>query len=73
MERAKRRTSDEVRRERLHLIDEKIARKKRELEELEIRRQELINPPISMTDVVAKLRKSGMTPEEIGQKLGLYM
>lgn len=73
MERTKRRTSAEMRQERLRIIDEKIARKKREIEELEAKRRELLDPPISMADVIAKLRKSGMTPDEIAQKLGLNM
>lgn len=56
--------------ERIAAIDEKIAKKQAEIESLEKRKERLLHP-INMKTVMAKAKESGMTPEEIAEKLGL--
>ena len=58
--------------ERIALIDEKIAKKQAELNELEAKKQKLLHP-VSMRTVVAKAKECGLTPEEIAEKLGLEL
>ena len=63
---AARKTTDE----RIALIDEKIAKRKAEIESLESQKNKLLHP-VNMKTVMAKAKEIGMTPEEIAEKLGL--
>ena len=65
---APRRTKEE----RISLIEEKIAKKQRELEALEVQKQKLLHP-ISMRALLTKAKEAGLSPEEIAEKLGLDM
>ena len=56
--------------ERVAILDAKIAKKQEEINNLEAQRQKLLHP-INMKTVMAKATESGMTPEEIAEKLGL--
>lgn len=56
--------------ERIALIDEKIAKKRAEIEALESQKNKLLHP-INMKTVMARAKEIGMTPEEIAEKLGL--
>ena len=57
---------------RIALIDEKIAKKKAEIEALEAQKQELLHP-VTMKSVLAKVKASGMTAKEIAEKLGIEL
>ena len=61
-----RKTTDE----RVALIDQKIEKKKAEIEELEAQKQKLLHP-VSIKTVMAKAKEAGLTPEEIAEKLGI--
>lgn len=61
-----RKTNDE----RVALIDEKIEKKKAEIEDLEAQKQKLLHP-VNMKTVMAKAKEAGLTPEEIAEKLGI--
>lgn len=63
---AARKTTDE----RIALIDEKIAKRKAEIESLESQKNKLLHP-VNMKTVMAKAKEVGMTPEEVAKKLGL--
>ncbi len=56
--------------ERVAQLDEKIGKKKAELEALEAQRQKLLHP-VNMKTVMAKAKEAGLSPEEIAEKLGL--
>ena len=56
--------------ERITVIDEKIAKKKAEIESLEAQKQKLLHP-VNMKMVMAAAKEAGLTPEEIAEKLGL--
>ena len=56
--------------ERITVIDEKIAKKKAEIESLEAQKQKLLHP-VNMKTVMAAAKEAGLTPEEIAEKLGL--
>ena len=56
--------------ERIALIDEKIAKKRAEIESLERQKNKLLHP-VNMKTVMAKAKEVGMTPEEVAKKLGL--
>ena len=56
--------------ERIATIDEKIVKKKAEIEALEAQKQKLLHP-VNMKTVMAKAKEAGLTPEEIAKKLGL--
>ena len=56
--------------ERVALIDEKIAKKKAEIEDLEAQKYKLLHP-VNMKTVMAKAKEAGLTPEEIAKKLGI--
>lgn len=56
--------------ERVALIDQKIEKKKAEIEALEAQKQKLLHP-INMRTVIAAAKEAGMTPAEIAEKLGL--
>lgn len=56
--------------ERVAIIDAKIAKKQEEINALEAQKQKLLHP-VNMKTVMAKAKESGMTPEEIAEKLGL--
>ena len=56
--------------ERIAAIDEKIAKKQAEIEALEAQKQKLLHP-ITMKIVMDKAKASGMTLEEIAEKLGI--
>lgn len=51
-------------------IDEKIAKTQTEVELLEAQMQKLLHP-VNMQTVMAAAKEAGLTPEEIGGKLGL--
>ena len=55
---------------RVAILDAKIEKKQEEINNLEAQRQKLLHP-INMKTVMAKAKESGMTPEEIAEKLGL--
>lgn len=56
--------------EKVALIDEKIAKKKEEIEALEAQKYKLLHP-VNMKTVMAKAKEAGLTPEEIAEKLGI--
>ena len=56
--------------ERMELIDQKIAKKKAEIESLEAQKKKILNP-ISMSAVLTKAKEAGLSPEEVAEKLGL--
>ena len=56
--------------ERIALLDQKIEKKKAELDALEAQKQKLLHP-INMKTVLAKATEAGLTPEEIAAKLGI--
>ena len=56
--------------ERIALIDEKIAKKRAEIESLESQKNKLLHP-VNMKTVMAKAKEVGMTPKEVAKKLGL--
>ena len=56
--------------ERVALIEQKIAKKKAEIEELEAQKQKLLHP-ISMRAVLTKAKEAGLTPMEVAEKLGI--
>ncbi len=58
--------------ERIAIIDEKISKKKAEIEALETQKQKLLHP-VTMKTVMEKAKASGLSPEEIAEKLGLEM
>lgn len=58
--------------ERITLIDNKIAKKREEIEALEAQKQKILHP-VTLKTVFAKAKESGMTAEEIAEKLGLEM
>lgn len=58
--------------ERIAVIDEKISKKKAEIKALETQKQKLLHP-VTMKTVMEKAKASGLSPEEIAEKLGLEM
>lgn len=56
--------------ERIALIDEKISKKKKEIEVLDAQKQKLLHP-VNMKTVMAKAKEAGLSPEDIAEKLGL--
>ena len=56
--------------ERVALLDQKIEKKKAEIDALEAQKQKLLHP-VSIKTVMAKAKEAGLTPEEIAEKLGL--
>lgn len=56
--------------ERVAQLDQKIEKKKAELDALEAQKQKLLHP-VNMKTVLAKAKEAGLTPEEIAEKLGL--
>ena len=56
--------------ERVALIEQKITKKKAEIEELEEQKQKLLHP-ISMRAVLTKAKEAGLTPMEVAEKLGI--
>lgn len=58
--------------ERIAIIDEKISKKKAEINALETQKQKLLHP-VTMKTVMEKAKASGLSPEEIAEKLGLEM
>lgn len=56
--------------ERIAVIDEKIAKKKAEIADLEAQKQKLQHP-VNMKTVMEKAKSAGLTPGEIAEKLGL--
>lgn len=61
-----------TREERIELIDQKIAKKKAEIESLEAQKQKLLHP-ISMRAVLTKAKEAGLSPEDVAEKLGIDM
>lgn len=58
--------------ERIAIIDEKISKKKSDIKVLEAQKQKLLHP-VTMKTVMEKAKASGLSPEEIAEKLGLEM
>lgn len=58
--------------ERIAIINAKIEKKHKEIEALEIQKQKLLHP-VTLKTVMAKAKESGMSAEEIAEKLGLEM
>ena len=58
--------------ERIAIIDEKISKKKADIKVLEAQKQKLLHP-VTMKTVMEKAIASGLSPEEIAEKLGLEM
>lgn len=56
--------------ERVALIEQKIEKKKAEIDELEAQKQKLLHP-ISMRAVLTKAKEAGLTPMEVAEKLGI--
>lgn len=56
--------------ERIAVLDEKISKKKTEIAKLESQKYALEHP-VSIKDLVMKAKQSGMSPNEIAQKLGI--
>lgn len=56
--------------ERVALIDQKIEKKKAEIDELEAQKQKLLHP-ISMRAVLTKAKEAGLSPMEVAEKLGI--
>ena len=56
--------------ERVALIDQKISKKKAEIEVLEATKQKILHP-VNMKTVITAAKEAGMTAEEIAEKLGL--
>lgn len=56
--------------ERIALLDEKIAKKKAEIEALEAQKQKILHP-VNMKTVMAKAKEAGMSAEEVAAKLGI--
>ena len=56
--------------ERIALIDQKIEKKKAEIQVLGEQKNKLLHP-VNMKTVMAKAKEAGLTPEEIAEKLGL--
>ena len=56
--------------ERVALIEQKIAKKQAEIEELEAQKQKLLHP-ISMRAVLTTAKEAGLTPLEVAEKLGI--
>lgn len=56
--------------ERIASIDEKIAKKEQEIEELKAKKEKLLHP-VTMKDVMKKIKDANLTPEEVAEKLGL--
>lgn len=58
--------------ERIAVLDEKISKKKTEIAKLESQKYALEHP-VSIKDLVMKAKQSGMSPNEIAQKLGIEL
>lgn len=58
--------------ERIEWIEQKIAKKKAEIERLEAQKQKLLHP-ISMRAVLTKAKEVGLSPEEVAEKLCIDM
>ncbi|MEA4994708.1 hypothetical protein SDC9_79495 [bioreactor metagenome] len=56
--------------ERIAILDEKISKKKTEIAKLESQKYALEHP-VTIKDLVMKAKQSGMSPNEIAQKLGI--
>lgn len=56
--------------ERIALIDQKIEKKRAEIQALEESKQKLLHP-VNMKVVVAAIKEAGLTPEDVAKKLGL--
>lgn len=56
--------------ERIAMIEQKIAKKKIEIDELEAQKQKLLHP-ISMRAVLTKAKEAGLSPIEVAEKLGI--
>lgn len=55
---------------RIAVIDEKIEKKKAEIEALEAQKEQLLHP-VTMKSVIAKAKEAGMSARDIAEKLGL--
>ena len=58
--------------ERIALIEDKIAKKKSEIEALEAQKQKLQHP-VNMKTVMAKAKELGLTADEIAEKLAIEL
>ena len=58
--------------ERIELIEQKIAKKKEEIANLEAQKQKLLHP-VTMRAVLTKAKEAGLSPEDVAEKLGIDM
>ncbi|MEM5767770.1 MAG: hypothetical protein AAGU23_05525 [Bacillota bacterium] len=56
--------------ERIADLDAKIAKKREELEKLEAQKRR-IEHPVSVKSIIAKAKETGLTPEQIAERLGI--
>lgn len=56
--------------DRVALIEQKIEKKKTEIEALEIQKQKLLHP-VTIKSVMAKAKEAGLSAEEIAVRLGI--
>ncbi len=56
--------------ERIAILEEKLEKKRAELEALEAKRERLLHP-VSMRTVLSAAKAAGMTPLEVAEQLGL--
>ena len=61
-----------TREEHIALIDEKITKKKNEIAALEAQKHKLLHP-VSMREVMSRVKQAGFTPEEVAEKLGISL
>lgn len=78
MEQAKKRTV-RSKEERIQEIEQKIAKRKEEIKQLEAKMEAILHPKKRKTEaaltkeILAKAKKSGLTIKEIAQKLGVEL
>ncbi len=58
--------------EKIELIDAKIAQKQNEIKALEAQKEKILHP-VNMRIVMMKAKEAGMTAEDIAKKLGLKL
>lgn len=56
--------------ERIVIIEEKIAKKQAEIRQLEKQKEQLLHP-VTMRAVLAKAKQEGLTAREVAEKLGI--
>lgn len=59
--------------EKIQAIDAKIQKHQAEIQRLKEQKQRLLNPELSMREVLSKIKESGLKPNEIIEKLGIAL